>query len=192
MHFSRLIDFLETRAGPKIVVLLVMIILPFNVILFPMIGEKLQEISGYRMLDTMFYYSPPEVFTRLEAYQNSGRLLYLISSWSVDFVYPLLYSFLLAFLLTLFLTRSFHPGNPLIRLQLLPFCILFFDYLENACIAILLVVYPDKPAGLALTASFFSTSKWIFAGITFVALLFSIGVLLFAFSHKSNSIGKIQ
>lgn len=192
MSLSRLIDFLEARAGPKVLVVLVMAILPFNALLFPIIGDKLEEISGYRMLDTLFNYSPADVFTRMEAYGYPGRLLYLVSSWSVDFLYPIIYTFLLAFLLTLFLHRSFPPDSPLIRLQLLPFGMLFFDYLENALIAVLLAVYPAKPTVLALAASLSTSLKWCFAAISFLALLVSIVGLLFAFSRESNSKGKTR
>jgi hypothetical protein len=191
MTLSRLIDFLETRASPKGVVILVMAILPFNALIFPLIGDKLEEISGYRMLDVLFNYSPGDVFTHLDAYGYSGRLLYLISSLSVDFVYPIVYSFLLAFLLTLFLRRSFPPGNPLIRMQLIPFGMLCFDYLENVILAILLAVYPAKPTLLAFAASLFTSLKWCFAVISFLALLISIAALLYTFWRGSNSKGKI-
>jgi hypothetical protein len=191
MSLSRLIDFLEARASPKGVVILVMAILPFNALIFPLIGDKLEEISGYRMLDTLFSYSPADVFTRLAAYGYSGRLLYLLSSWSVDFVYPIVYTFLLAFLLTLFLRRSLSPDNPLIRMQLLPFGMLLFDYLENGTIAILLAIFPAQPTALALAASLFTSLKWCFAAISFIALLFSIVALLFTFSRGSNSKGNI-
>jgi hypothetical protein len=192
MSLSRLIDFLETRASPKGVVILVMAILPFNALLFPLVGDKLEEISGYRMLDTLFNYSPADAFTRIAAYGYPGRLLYLLSSWSVDFVYPIIYTFLLAFLLTLFLRRSFSPENPLIRMQLLPFGMLFFDYLENGMIAILLAVYPAQPIALALAASLFTSLKWCFAVISFIALLISIAALLLSFSRGTNSKGNIQ
>lgn len=189
MVLSRLIEFLERRASPKTVVVLVMAILPFNALFFPFIGDKLEEISGYRLLDIMFNYSPADVFTRLEAYGYSGRLLYLLSSWSVDFIYPLLYSFLLSFLLTLFLRRAFSPGNPLIRMQLLPFGMMFFDYLENGTIAILLAAFPAKPLFLAALASLFTSLKWCFSAITFIALLVAIAGLLFAFRRRSITKG---
>jgi hypothetical protein len=190
MMFTRLIDFLETRASPKAVVILVMAILPFNALLFPLIGDKLQEISGFRMLDTQFSYTPVIAFTQIEAYQYSGRLLYLVSSWSVDFFYPIIYSLLLSFLLTLFLRRAFPPQSPLIRMQLLPFGMMFFDYLENAAIAILLAIFPAKPVLIALAASLFTSLKWCFGAITLFALLIAIVSLLLAFSRGSDQKGK--
>lgn len=189
MILSRLIDFLDKRSGPKMVVVLVMIILPFNALAFPLIGDQLEAISGYRLLDASFNYSPQEVFSRLDAYGASGRLLYLISSWSVDFVYPILYTLLLAFLLTLFLRRSLPPNHPLQRLNLLPFGMMLFDYIENGFIAILLVAYPAQPVWLARLASLATSLKWCFAAISFAALVFAIAALLLALSRGAGSKG---
>ena len=191
MILTRLIEFLEAKAGPKTVVVLVMAILPFNALLFPIVGDKLEELSGYRLLDSLFSYSSSEAYHRIQAYGPSGRFLYLVSSWSIDFIYPLLYAFLLSFLLTLFLRRSYDAGSPIIRLQLLPFGMMVFDYVENFLIAVLLAFFPTKITLLAQAASFFTSLKWCFAAITFLALIFAIVELLRALSKGTKPKGDI-
>lgn len=189
MIYQRLVSLLNKYAGPKTVVALVMAILPFNALFFPIIGDQLETMSGFRTLDIEFSYSPEEVFARLNAYGYSGRLLYLLSSWTIDFLYPLLYSFLFAFMLTFFLQRAFSPGHAFIRLQSLPFVILFFDLIENGLIAFLLAFYPAKPVLIAIAASFSTTLKWCFAGLTFAVLVLSIAVLLYNLTRASNMKG---
>ena len=179
MHIARFIEWLEKHSTPKTIVGLVMAILPFNAILFPWVNSRLEEISGYRLMDGLFWYLPQDVFTRLAAYQSSGRTLYLVNDWTMDLIYPLVYSLLFAFLLTMVLRSAFPPGSPLQRMQLLPFMMMIFDYLENLSISLLLVQYPTQSFLLARIASIFTTLKWCFGAFSILALTAGlIGLIL--------------
>jgi hypothetical protein len=171
MRISRFIEWLEKIASLKTIIILVMVIIPFNALLFPWVAGRLEAISGYRLMDVLFWYTPREVFTRLDAYQTGGRNLYLISAWAIDLLYPLVYSLLFACILTVTLRAAFAPQNPLQRMQLLPFLMMFFDYLENIAISLLLVFYPAQLDLLARMASTFTSLKWCFAVFSLFALL---------------------
>jgi hypothetical protein len=186
MLIRRLIEFIERRATPKMLIILVMALLPFNVLLFPLIGDRLETLSGYRLLDVLFNYSPSDVFTRLEAYGEQGRRLYLIEGWTVDLIYPVVYTLLLAVILTLLLSRAFSPGSPLIRLQLLPFGMMLFDYLENTAVALLLIVFPARPDWLAACASLFTSLKWCFGAFSIAALMVAVVGFLVTFTRSSK------
>lgn len=186
MIITRLIEFLENRASPKIAILLVMLIIPFNALFFPLIGDQLESISGYRLLDSQFSYKPEEVFSRMQAYGEMGRKLYLFTDFTVDLIYPILYTLLFSILLTLLLRRGFSPESPLRRLQLLPFGMIVFDYLENIAICTLLITFPARPVALAWLASMFTTLKWCFGGMTGLALGVALVAVLISF-RKTNS-----
>jgi hypothetical protein len=171
MLITRFIEWLEKRANLKTVVILVMAIIPFNLLFFPWINSRLEEISGYRLLDGLFWYPPVEVFRRINAYQESGRALYLVSIWTADLLYPLIYALLFACILTIVLRSAFTADSPLQRMQLLPFMILLFDYLENISISFMLVLYPSQPIFLASLASAFTSLKWCFAVFSLIALV---------------------
>jgi hypothetical protein len=170
MLIARLIEWLEKIAKPKTIIVLVMAIIPFNALLFPWVNGRLEALSGYRLMDILFWYSPKEVFTRMAAYQSSGRTIYLISDWSIDLLYPLVYSLLAACILTMVLHAAFPWDNPLQRMQLLPLMMMVFDYLENISISLLLIQYPAQSDLLARIASTFTSLKWCFAAFSAFAL----------------------
>ena len=128
-------------------------------------------------LDLMFAYTPAAAFDRIAAYGPEGRAAYALMSLSVDVIYPIIYTLAFAILIT-FLSRYLFPaGRAVLRLNLLPVGIFFFDMLENASIVTLLMVYPAQPTALGWAASTFTTVKWVFAGFT---ILWSIELILIA------------
>ena len=178
MFLAHFIDWLEEHARLKSIFVLIMVILPFNLLCFPWIGSQLEQISGYGLLDPLYWYSPTQVADHLKAYQSAGRTLYLICDWTLDLAYPVVYSLLFGMLLTMILLSAFPAGSPLQRMQLLPFAMAFFDYLENISISSLLILYPSQPEWLAVTASLFTSLKWCFALFSILALAFGLAGLV--------------
>ncbi len=171
MLLERFINWLEKISGPKSILIMVMILIPFNLLFFPWVNRQLDHLSGYQLLDSRFAYTPAEAVLRLDAYSGAGRTLYLVNDWTFDLAYPVIYSLLAGFILTLVLKVAFPPLSPLQRMQLFPFCMAFFDYLENISISLLLILFPGQPNWLIQVASASTTLKWCFAGFSIFALL---------------------
>jgi hypothetical protein len=182
---SRLIDFLEKRSSLKKAIVLVMLIIPFNALFFPLVGDYLENLSGHRLFDSLFFYNPELIATYLQAYGPVGRKLYLFADCTLDLVYPVIYTLLFSMLLTLILQRGFSPDSPLRRMQLLPFGMMAFDYLENISVCALLLLFPTQPTWLAWAAATFTTLKWCFAAMSGLALLIGlVGVLISQLRQK--------
>lgn len=186
MILSRLIDFLETRASLRIVVILMMVIIPINALLYPLINQEIAKESGLGRVDNLFFFTPNLLFERVQAYGPDGRQAYLFSITAMDFLYPILYALLFSFILTLVLRAGFSPEKPLRGMQLFPFGMLVFNYLENIAIAVILLLYPAQPILLAWIASAATTLKWCFSIFSAFALLIGIGRLLMVFSKPDR------
>jgi len=180
-----MIEFLETRASIRLALLLVMIIVPITALVYPLINEELVRISGYPRLDDLFYFTPRMLFERVEAYGDSGRTIYLASIAAVDFVFPILYSLLIGFLLTLVLRTGMPANHPLHRMQLFPAGMLVFNYLHNIFLSAILLQYPSRPEVLAWLTTGSATLKWCFGAFSALALLVGVAGMLYT-SFKPN------
>ena len=91
---------------------------------------------------------------------------------TLDVVYPLVYSFLLAVILTLlFRHKSYKPAW---WVTLLPFVSGLFDYLENGAIVGLLTTYPAQSPALAMLCEVAKLAKWLSFGLVVILLLYGL------------------
>lgn len=108
-------------------------------------------------------WTPEQGYTLLESYGEAGRALYRIIDLTADVVYPIIYGFAFALLLT-FLVRKIAPSNKwLPYLAFLPLLAVVFDYAENATIIAMLSAYPEKLVGVAKLGGVFTLFKWLLA-----------------------------
>jgi hypothetical protein len=162
--------------------ILVILLLPFNLWLFPARTKRLKALSGYAspVIDTWFGYTPEKVFGVIDALKAEGRRLYAITQVTLDLLYPLVYNGLLAVLLGLSVPAAF-PGTWLAEwLPRLPLLSLLSDYSENICIVILLLGYPRQPAALARLASAITVIKFCLIAAGLLGVLVSGGIWIFS------------
>jgi hypothetical protein len=131
-------------------------------------------------------YSPAQVFAAVERYGPAGRRLYLVQLLTLDLVYPLVYSAWLALLIGIAL-RSLGAGGLAWLAAAVPFAGAAVDYVENACICVLLVRVPRgaRPEGLARAASWATATKWRIGYLSVgLAALLGIAALISAGLHR--------
>lgn len=108
-------------------------------------------------------WTPEQGYALLDSYGEAGRSLYRIIDLTADVVYPIIYGFAFALLLT-FLARKIAPSNKwLPYLAFLPLLAVVFDYAENATIIAMLSAYPEKLVGVAKLGGVFTLFKWVLA-----------------------------
>ena len=164
----------------KTVIVLVVLILPFNVFIFPTRSAKLRELAGKNVptIDTMFAYTPAQVYDVISDYGEQGRQHHAVTELTADLLYPILYSLLLSLLVTLIFRRAFSSTSFLQKLWLLPFVAAVTDYGENVTVVTLLLRYPQKLTGVAWAASFFTTAKWLLVSVSFILIVVGLVALL--------------
>ena len=127
----------------------------------------LQEASaGIEGLDTRYFYTPEEAYLTISSYSDTGREMLRSLYLSVDVTYPLLYSALLALLVSWVFKRSLPPESLWRRFNILPLGTIFFDLMENISIVAMLSAYPTQLQTAARVAAAGTMGKYIFLAIS--------------------------
>ena len=148
--------------------------LMFVLVLSPLVfilSNSLYEVNFSP--DTMFFYSADDFYKMIDIIGQSGRRFYLITRWTFDLLYPLIYGVFLYQLM-----HTFKQKQTLIIY--LPFTAVIFDYLENTLASLLTVFYKSHINFLVYVLQVFSLLKWLF-------LILSIIYLLIAYFDLRNS-----
>lgn len=160
--------------GWLIVIFAVLDVLFMGVIL-PRIQASLEALSGgVGPIDLRFFSTPAQVNAMIEAYGEAGRASYRLVELTADILYPIVYTFFFALLLSWLLQRAFASGSSARRLNLVPVGAWLFDLLENLGIVALLSIYPNTSGLLAWATILFTVVKWVFAFATLVLILFAL------------------
>ena len=157
----------KLSTGRNIIILLVLFLFA-NFVLIPAVYPK------FETLDTKFSYSPREAYSLLSSYGEQGRKAYLVVELTLDIIYPLVSTFLFSLAILYTFQRAFPAKEGLHKLALIPFGILVADYLENACVATMLLSYPRELPILAQVSNIFTVIKF---ALTPFELLVFIGLI---------------
>lgn len=165
--------FIQTYATWRNVLILIGIIALINILLVLSFGQN----PDFKPLDLQLSYTPEEAYAWISGYSDSERSMYLLIELTLDILYPVVYSFAICFALFLFF------GKP--KLAQLPLLLIFLDLIENGFIVFVLLNYPTKHDWLVQMASFFTSSKWTLAAISFTLLL--LGAIRFLFMRRKGN-----
>ncbi len=158
---------LEKWATGRNILLLLALFLFFNLVLIPALYPKFQT------LDTLTSYTPQEAYRLVASYGDQGRQQYLFTELTLDVLYPLSTALFFG-LLTLYSFRRGFPDHAWTHwLVLIPLAELAVDYLENACVVVMLVRYPAELPLLAAASNVFTVLKF---ALTLPELAFVVGL----------------
>jgi hypothetical protein len=164
--------FIQRYASWKNVLILLVIMLCFYFVFFPLMLPKGEHAV---MLDTQIGYHAGDVYAVIGNYSDAMRQRYILSEITLDLVFPLVYTFMFAFMIQLLYRRG--------RLALFPFTALIADLLENTGLVTMMVLWPEKLLWLAAATSFFSALKWIL--VLASSLITAAGIVVYM-KKRSN------
>ncbi len=176
-------NFITKKSTPKNITLGVVFILLVNMVIFPLFMTDKVHIGN--ILDLHFGFSSDEVLNVLSSMQKSGRKLYLLTTLLIDTPYALTYGFVYALIIAALLKRNLTKANQFLILP--PFLISLFDLFENSGIVYFILNYPNINPSAAKLISLSNQLKWLFAGLTFILILY---LLLRMWMVKSTA-GKV-
>ncbi|MDF7821476.1 hypothetical protein P1X15_27910 [Runella sp. MFBS21] len=167
---NRLASFLNRISNWKTLLGLIIIYLPFPTFFFKNAEEKINLLAGQAIgpIDLTIGFTPKRTLQMVEAYGVRGREYYANVQMTLDVVYPLVYTLLLAVTLTLLYRKKKYV--PFSYVNLLPFVVLIFDYLENGMIVLLLKSFPEQSYTVAAFCEIFKSIKW-FSALTCLLLI---------------------
>ena len=125
--------------------------------------------------DLALYYTSQDLYCMADAYGEEGRVAYIQGHFTFDVIWPLVYTTFLICVLSWLTRRGFAEGSSWQYVNLLPLLAALFDFLENASTSLVMYRYPTRLSMLAALAGIFTTLKWVFVGMSFLALLIALG-----------------
>ena len=134
-------------------------------------AELMSLAGGRNVPDTQFWRSADSLYNQLTDYGAHGRCLYLTRVSPVDLFIPIAQALFLSIPITLIFQRAFNTNSAWQLLNTIPFAAMVGDYLENASIATIMLVYPDRLDALASVSALFTAVKFTasFASIGLIA-----------------------
>lgn len=159
------------------VILALLVFLAFTALLFPKYANpaeaRLLGADGkpVGMPDARLFYNRAQLYQIAVVYGSQGRQAYLRARFSFDALWPLIYTFFFVTTLSFLGRRTYPDGSPWRLLNLLPLAGILFDYLENIAASIVMARYPVPTPVVAELAGYFTLFKWLFIGLSFLALV---------------------
>ena len=145
---------------------------------FPRINAKL----GTQAFDMKtFGYSHSEAIAMLQNLDQSTIDFYLFPQlFLLDILYPILLAlFLSTVIIRLSNLIKISPNHIFSNLYVLPFIAMFFDYLENSMISLMITNGADVSSGIIMSSNIFTLTKGIFTTLSWVTILILLVVWLF-------------
>lgn len=130
--------------------------------------------------DTMLFYSANDLKELASIYGAKGAQFYLLSRVTFDLAFPFVY---MALLFQLLNSLSFKNIVPMLKKVVI--AVVFFDFLENINVSIVLMMMPNTPQFMFYFALVSSWSKWIllFFVVFVIILLIIYRRIKYANSH---------
>ncbi len=125
--------------------------------------------------DLAFYYTSQDLYRMADAYGEGGRADYIQGHFTFDVIWPLAYTTFLISALSWLTQRGFAESSSWQYVNLLPLLATLFDFLENASTSLVMYRYPTHLSMIAALAGIFTALKWVFVGMSFLALLIALG-----------------
>lgn len=170
---TTLADFLNRVANWKTVLFLLALYVSFPAYWLTNAEATINQLAGKDIgpIDLTVGFDPDRTLTMVADYGPAARAFYARTELTTDLAYPLVYSLLLAVLLT----RIFRH-KPTRNFILYPCLTLLFDYLENAAIVTLLTTYPTQSMGVAMLCEVFKLAKWLSFGVALGLIMYGVAL----------------
>lgn len=176
---NSLVLFLNRFSNWKTLVGLLLLYAIFPTVLFKNAAEKINALAAKEIgpIDLTFGFNPQRTLQMVEDYGDAARTYYKQVELTVDIAYPVVYALMFAVMLTLIYRRLI--GRPVIYLNMLPFVVMLFDFLENITIVSMLTHYPEQSMTMATLCELFKLIKFLLLGLVIFLIVYGLIKLLF-------------
>ncbi|HEX9797034.1 MAG TPA: hypothetical protein VGA52_08595 [Anaerolineales bacterium] len=146
----------------RLVVLLGLIFATFLLVVLPQMGQRSQAYAqAVGTPDTSLTYTPERLYAMLSAYGPIGRQAYLKGRYSYDLAFPLTYGLFLASFVSYSFARTWPDRPDRHRWAGVALGTMVADLVENAALALVILLYPQPALAGAALAAVATLAKWI-------------------------------
>ena len=166
---AKLLSAFEKWASWKSILALFGLQMLFNLIIMPSMSSS--NTNDLPILDLHFWYTPERAYEVIGMYPPELLRSAAIGRLTVDMVYPLVYGFMISFLLRVTFRRAFLNLKFADWAIFIPWGGVLGDYLENIGLATMYLNYPTKLMLIAWITAFLTPIKWTLIGTGFLLVL---------------------
>ena len=167
--------------GKNVLILLILFLL-MNMVAAPAFYPR------FPTLDMQSSYTPQQAYQYIASYGEAGRQLYLVAELTFDLVYPVITGLLFS-LATLYSFKKGFPDHPWTeKLALLPFLPMTADYIENACVVLMLLAYPTELPFVARVSGMATRLKFVLTPLDLVFVIGLIGWLALTLRNRAHPV----
>jgi hypothetical protein len=176
---NKAMTFLQRASNGKVVLILFILT---NLVFCAMLVYSIPLVLSFAPESILFDMSPtgysyPQAVELLQALGIEGRQTYLFVQLPIDFVYPAMFAISYALLITWVLKQIVSSDSRLFLFAFIPVMVGLFDYLENACIIIMINNFPNLPENIVTISSFLTMAKSGLTTLFFIILLTALAFL---------------
>jgi hypothetical protein len=134
------------------------------------INELAQKTVG--IIDITLGFNPQKTLEMVRDYGEAARAYYARTEMTLDVLYPIVYTSLFCIVLTLlFRNKSYKPFK---YVNLVPFVVMVFDFLENISIVTLLKTFPNTSETVLFLCEIFKMGKWLSLGVMMIFVVYGL------------------
>ncbi len=179
--------FYKFSSGWVVLAALLLFIL-FAIFVLPGFSEKsVQYSNGKGAPDTTLFYSGADLFSMAEAYGDAGRKSFINMRWTLDLVFPVIYTLFLVTSASWLLRRVIPSGSKWRLLNLFPLTAFILDLLENSATSLVMLRFPERSLFGQVLAPVISPLKWLAVLGAFLLILCATVVYLVSRVKKQSS-----
>lgn len=167
----------------KTLLLFALLYIVFPAYLLKNAEQKINALSGKTVgvIDLTFGFNPQRSLQMVADYSEEARNYYASTELTTDIVYPLVYAFFFAIMLSML-----YRNSPCRWVNVIPFVTMLADYLENIQIISLLKNYPQQSSNMAAMLEVIKMFKWLSFGCV-ILLVLTGGVLRLSGKWKQSA-----
>lgn len=156
-------------------------------VILPGLEKSFAAYTSLKILDLRFGFSSDEAHALLDGLGEAGRIQYRLIEMTVDVIYPFIYTGLFVLLISLIYRNMLPPTAKLRIINLLPFTVMLFDFLENTGIILLINRFPARADALVGLTSRTNQLKWLLFAAVVVVVVFGLGMAAIANLRKRRA-----
>ena len=175
MIFKKISEWIHQITTVWVMLISLVIMVLFMIFVLPnQAKSSLTETGSSQSPDTTFFYTPGELYQIAIDYGEDGRQAYVVTRWTFDLIYPLVYTGFLVFGISWFTQKLTNWPDRWKLGNLIPLLAGIFDFLENSMTSLVMILFPTRIEGVLILATTFTPIKWILVSGSFI-LYFIVG-----------------
>lgn len=171
---DKLTTFVYNRTNGYLVLGLIAFVMCFSAIIFPHQQKQFDPDGSLGTLDLKFGFTVQEGVELFEKYGENGRAVYQFTESVIDYIYPVIYTIEMIFLLAFLFKKNKWSQKFLSVLIITAVVAMLADMCENYGIIQMLKSFPNPNEAMANFGSNAGKIKWIALGVMMLVNIFGL------------------